>query len=334
MTSRYNTAIAVSALDPAEPVTMSKVFTLSNRASDKCPYCASSPSRSRSVQDYTGSSSLSIVECDPCGIAWQWPAAWAVAEGTAFFDESYSSQSDASASYFDVEKRAAVAKLQMDFVAATCPVAGRLLDIGAGVGTFVKEAVSRGWDAGGIELSRTAVQAALAAGVNVIESTINDLPADHLYDAISMWDVIEHIDDPLSILRGAYERLRPGGWLFVETGNYQSASLAATGSAWWLWQADHRWYFSPPSLSALLQGVGFSNLTLASNTFRPAFDASREPRSSLPTLLKAMVRRPLQARFAVARHVAIQQSWARWPRWAHLPIFAVAARKPPAAHGD
>ena len=307
---------------------MSSIFTLSNRASNVCPYCSSKPSRTCLVQDYTGTGKLSIVECDPCGIAWQWPVVWDVAEGTAFFNESYSGGDDLSKSYFDHDQRGAVARLQMDFVATICPKAGKLLDIGAGVGAFVREAASRGWDALGIDLSHVAVESAQGAGVTVIQGKVEDLPAGQTFDAITLWDVIEHVDDPLSLVRGVYERLRPGGRLFVETGNYQSASLAATGPDWWLWQADHRWYFSPPSLSALLEGSGFSNLELASTTFRPAFNKDREPKSSFPILIKSLIRRPLRACHTVARHFAIQESWARWPRWAYMPIITIAARKP------
>ena len=285
------------------------------------------------VRDYTGDGKLSIVECYSCGIAWQWPTAWDVAGGTAFFNKNYSGRDDLSRSYFDVEQRVEVAKLQMSFVVTTCKEPGKLLDIGAGVGVFVREAVSQGWDALGIDLSHVAADAAHSIGVNVMQATIEDLPAHHTFDVISMWDVIEHVDDPISLVRGAFERLRPGGWLFVETGNYQSASLAATGPDWWLWQADHRWYFSPPSLSALLEGIGFSNLALASTTFRPAFKADREPKSNWLRLLRALVRHPLRAHFAVSRHLAIREAWSKWPRWAYLPIFAIAAQKPFGEYG-
>lgn len=312
---------------------MSDLFKLSNRAINACPYCASAPTRTHKVRDYTGKGQLSIAECDRCGIAWQWPVAWDVAEGTAFFNQSYSGGDESSKSYFDTERRASVAKLQMDFVTATCSVPGKLLDIGAGVGSFVKEATSRGWDAAGIDLSKVAAESAQSAGVKVTQGAIDDLPLDHLFDAITLWDVIEHLDDPLSVVRSAFERIRPGGCLFVETGNFQSASLAATGPEWWLWQADHRWYFSPPSLSALLEGAGFSNLILATTTFRPTFRADREPRSSFLRLAKRLIRRPWHGRIEIERHFAIQKSWARWPRWVHMPIFSIAARKPLAKLG-
>ena len=307
---------------------MSNIFNLSNRVINACPFCAGNPSKTRLVKNYTGSGELHIVECDPCGIAWQWPVAWEVAEGTAFFNENYKNCDALSQSYFEVDQRAAVAKLQMNFVKATCEGPRKLLDIGAGIGVFVKEAALQGWDAVGLDLSHVAAESARSEGITVIQGTIDDMPVGHTFDSITMWDVIEHVDDPLCVVRSAFERLLPGGWLFVETGNYQSASLAATGSDWWLWQADHRWYFSPPSLSALLEGVGFSNLALASTTFRPAFEADREPKSSWQRLLKALVRHPLKARHAVSRHFAIQKAWERWPRWAYLPIFAIAAQKP------
>lgn len=314
-------------IDPKAIQAQAAVMTLSNREQNKCPFCAAMPSETCSVRDYTGNGELSIAECKPCGIAWQWPLAWSVAQGTAFFDEGYDRHGETRETYFDVVQRGDVARLQMNFVAATCPTGGTILDVGAGIGAFVKEAASRGWDAVGIELSHAAAQAAQATGVNVQQTRLDDLPVEHLFDAISLWDVIEHVEDPAAILEASFKRLKPGGWLFMETGNYQSASLAASGAQWWLWQADHRWYFSPQSLGALLRGVGFSRVDLASSTFRPAYNANREPKSSPIMLLKAIVRRPLKMRQTMSRHRAIRHSWAKWPAWAHLPIFALAARK-------
>lgn len=314
-------------LDSRSVQTNAAMMSLLNRERNQCPFCAAAPSTTRSVRDYTGTGELSIAECEPCGLAWQWPVAWSVDRGTAFFDASYEQHGESPQTYFDTAQRAQVAKLQMDFVVASCPARGAMLDVGAGTGAFVQEAASRGWDAMGIELSQVAVQTARSAGVNVQHIHLDELPAERLFDAICLWDMIEHVDDPPAILRAAFKRLRPGGWLFMETGNYQSASLAAFGREWWLWQADHRWYFSPQSLGALLQGLGFAHIDLAGSTFRPAYNAGREPKTSLTMLFKRMIRHPSRTREALARHRAIQHSWNQWSAWAHLPIFALAARK-------
>ena len=51
--------------------------------------------------------------------------------------------------------------------------------------------------------------------------------ADATYDIVTLWDVIEHVEDPLGLLISAMAHLRPGGWLVVETGNYQSADACS-----------------------------------------------------------------------------------------------------------
>ena len=60
-----------------------------------------------------------------------------------------------------------------------------------------------------------------------------------------------------------------GGYLVLETGNYQSAERIISESDWWAYQADHRWFFAPKILHSLMEAAGLVDITYADLVFRP-----------------------------------------------------------------
>ena len=98
------------------------------------------------------------------------------------------------------------------------PPPGRLLDIGAYTGVFVEIARRHGWDAWGLEPSHWAVSEARKQGLQMIEGTLEsvDLPAAS-FDLVTMWDVIEHVTDPLGEFARVRRLLKPNGVLAVHT---------------------------------------------------------------------------------------------------------------------
>jgi 2-polyprenyl-6-hydroxyphenyl methylase/3-demethylubiquinone-9 3-methyltransferase len=98
---------------------------------------------------------------------------------------------------------------------------GRVLDIGCGGGLFLAKMKEAGADVLGIELSDTrAFYAKSKYGFEVIKRPIEDeyWRAFHgTFDAVTLWDVIEHVNYPLATLRAAAEMLKPGGILLIDT---------------------------------------------------------------------------------------------------------------------
>jgi len=71
--------------------------------------------------------------------------------------------------------------------------------------------------------------------------------------------VIEHCEDPLGTLRRAFELLRPGGWLYVETPNIESAPASLCGRYWFgIDSPRHLWLFGPSTLQRCLEAAGFN----------------------------------------------------------------------------
>jgi 2-polyprenyl-3-methyl-5-hydroxy-6-metoxy-1,4-benzoquinol methylase len=98
----------------------------------------------------------------------------------------------------------------------------RLLDIGAGIGTFLAMARDEaGWNVTGTEVSRAAI--ALARQRHGIELLCGQ--ADHLtlpsaqFDTVTLWHVLEHVPSPSRLLRVCHDALAPGGLLVVAVPN-------------------------------------------------------------------------------------------------------------------
>jgi 2-polyprenyl-3-methyl-5-hydroxy-6-metoxy-1,4-benzoquinol methylase len=133
----------------------------------------------------------------------------------------------------------------------------RLLDVGAHVGVFVRVAQESGWDAWGLEPSRWAVEKGRTEGLNMIQGTLRDAELDaETFDAITMWDVVEHLLDPLEDLREIARLLKPGGVLCVHTIDIDSPFARLMGRRWpWLVEM-HNYFFSPKTLGAMVAEAG------------------------------------------------------------------------------
>jgi SAM-dependent methyltransferase len=139
------------------------------------------------------------------------------------------------------------------------PPVGRLLDVGAGRGRFVLSARAAGWDATGIEPSERGVSAAVAAGARVERAGIAQAVRDtDSIEVVTLWHVLEHLDDPLSGLGRIASWLRPGGTLLVGVPNLDSWQARIGGARWYhLDVPRHRVHFTVAGIEALLVRGGF-----------------------------------------------------------------------------
>lgn len=139
---------------------------------------------------------------------------------------------------------------------------GRLLDVGAYSGVFVETAAARGWDAWGLEPCRWALDLARSRGLNMIEGSLDTAAIEpRSFDVITMWDVIEHVTDPLAQLRLVHDLLKPDGLAVVHTMDLDSSFARIMGSRWpWLMEM-HIYYFSPRTLGRMAETAGLRVVT-------------------------------------------------------------------------
>lgn len=141
----------------------------------------------------------------------------------------------------------------------TGPGGGRqLLDVGCYTGVFVEVAAQRGWDAWGLEPSAWAIEIGRARGLKIVQGTLGSMNLPFgAFDVVTMWDVIEHLYDPMVDLQRVCELIRPGGWIVIHTMDIDSLLARVMGARWpWLMQM-HLYYFSRQTMATMLEEVGF-----------------------------------------------------------------------------
>ncbi len=164
-----------------------------------------------------------------------------------------------------VERRFRRSKKFLDQVASllnNAPAEIRLLDVGCSSGAFLGAAVRLGFQAEGVEPAARAAQTAQAAGLKVRQGLLQDAHfADAEFDAVTLFEVIEHLKEPLDLLGECRRILRPGGILLVGTGNAASWSTAAMGAHWEYFDISrhggHISFYTPASLAKLAGKAGF-----------------------------------------------------------------------------
>jgi SAM-dependent methyltransferase len=138
--------------------------------------------------------------------------------------------------------------------------ANRLVDVGSGTGSLVLRAHQAGWRAEGLEPDEAAVEAARSRGAPTMQGTVESL-AHEAYDVVTMNHVIEHVHDPVDVLRACCRALRPGGSLWLATPNIGSVGRRLLGTAWYGLDAPrHLTVFSADGLATALDAAGFTRV--------------------------------------------------------------------------
>ena len=160
-----------------------------------------------------------------------------------------------------------------------------LLDVGGGEGGFARAfADQRGGDALLVEPSAAAARAAPHPRVRVVQGRIQDADASlhGTFDAASLLDVLEHVEEPRELLQAVRPFIRPGGHLLVSVPNVGHWSVVrdlAQGRFDYLpvgvLCATHLRFFTERSLRELLHDTGFETVELrrAGPPLPPEFEA-------------------------------------------------------------
>jgi SAM-dependent methyltransferase len=110
----------------------------------------------------------------------------------------------------------------------------RVVDFGCFDGGFLQY-LGDGWAVAGIEPSSAAAGRARERGVRVLGPTIEAVGPGHAgaFDAVVIFDVMEHLSDPVGVLRSLAGLLAPGGIMLIETGNTEASHWRLAGSDYW-----------------------------------------------------------------------------------------------------
>jgi len=139
----------------------------------------------------------------------------------------------------------------------------RLLDVGCSSGALLRVAQTCGFEAYGAEPATQAARSASELGFEVFPGFVQDaeFPENH-FDVITLFEVIEHLLDPQSLLIEIQRILKPGGVLLIGTGNADSWTVDFMRADWEYFDirshGGHISFFNPKSMALLTTNCGFT----------------------------------------------------------------------------
>src|SRR3546814_167588 len=132
----------------------------------------------------------------------------------------------------------------------------KLLDVGAGSGILVEQAIEMGFDAAGVEPSQDLQHR--AAGLN-LGVRLGVLPHPELpgpFDVVTAIDVIEHVPAPVRLIEEIAAVMSDDGIAVIVTPDRKSIAARLMGWKWWHYRIAHVGYFDPRTLTQALSLAG------------------------------------------------------------------------------
>lgn len=258
-----------------------------------CPLCGAPSSAAEAVFEKLG---MKLVKCRACGLTYSRNVLREDLDRQLYID------SGSQTSYQDLKRNEAYATLEGlkcryivqrlgDFHASP----GRFLDIGPGNGRLLEAAAAAGWQTLGIEANRRFALACRERGAVILEGFFPEVLApDDRFDAIALLDVVEHLHEPLRMVRTAAERLAPRGVLIIQVPNIDSLLVQLEGARSTIFCHGHWSHFNLRTLEDLGRRAGLE--PLAAESIITEMDRIREfPVESVAATVRRVSRSELPA---------------------------------------
>jgi 2-polyprenyl-3-methyl-5-hydroxy-6-metoxy-1,4-benzoquinol methylase len=206
-----------------------------------------------------------VVECGRCGLVYVNPRLPAERIEEMYQEDYWSSDRAREFGYAEYLDDAPLYlrtyRLRSRVISRYKPRPGRLLDIGCAAGYFAAVMQEDGWDTTGIEISAPMVHYATETLrlPDIRRGDMLSVDTDRgSYDVVTLWDVIEHLEDPRAHLEAAREAAADDGILVLETQNVASRFARLLGRRWQHYKhEEHLYHFDPDSLTRLLKDAGW-----------------------------------------------------------------------------
>ena len=229
---------------------------MNNYLENQCEICGSESFDPKFIaydrNNKTTGQIFKIMECKGCGVNQTLPLP-DLAELSQYYPLPYYPTGYVSEKYYQSHiARFQLAKIKIIQAFAQT---GRLLDIGCGVGHFIRTALNQGYKAECVEFSET------AAAVGRERWNLQIVSGDFLssqfmpesFDIITLWQVFEHLREPRSVLCKIYKLLKPNGLLVIAVPNFASVQARVFRNRWYhLDVPRHLFHYSPESLVKIL----------------------------------------------------------------------------------
>jgi SAM-dependent methyltransferase len=221
---------------------------------DSCPVCSNHDRRTiyKKARDPITGDCFQVVECSECGMVRTTPVPDCL---DRYYPPRYRGYGPIVARVLST-----LYKLRVSRWARRKPGGGSVLEIGCGSGLMLAAFRQCGWRVLGLERNEAVAEIGRRSlGVEIVSSPVEALPHDAQFDLIIMFQVLEHIADPIGLLRACVKRLAPGGFLITNVPNFSSWQSKFAGAKWFhLDVPRHLNHFTPQTLDATLNRAGLS----------------------------------------------------------------------------
>lgn len=223
-----------------------------------CNVCGSD-----NIKFFAEKDSFKLYKCKKCGLIFVWPMPENLKD---LYSQDYFGGAKHGFGYVNYEEdksaMTSTFKFYLERIEKFSPQKGKMLDVGAATGFFIRLALERGWEASGIEISDYAVNIARKKDLNVISGTLENANFNpEIFDVVTLWDVIEHFSDPKFQLLLARNLLKNNGVIAINTPDAGSFIAKILGRHWHLLvPPEHLVIFNQKNLSLLLKSCGFDVL--------------------------------------------------------------------------
>ncbi len=206
--------------------------------------------------------------CASCGLGYTSPRLCGDRIHELYDDGYFNSEQNETFGYADYEKDLAAYertfRRKLRVIGPHCPAApASVLEVGCAGGAFLKVMEDRGHEVWGVELAPGMLDAARARYgferlfLGRFDEAAPQLPSGG-FGMVAMFDVVEHVPDPVRELRLAHDLLAPDGVLVLQTQDVMSRTRKVMGRRWHHFkQLEHIYHFSPGTLKELLERAGF-----------------------------------------------------------------------------
>ena len=233
---------------------------------DKCPLCNSKEigKRFACVDRFATGEQFDIVECAGCGLVFTRNFPDEKEIGRYYESPSYISHSNTSKGVvnrvYHIVRRIMLRRKARRVEMLTNLKNGKLLDYGAGTGHFARLMQSRGWKVTAIEKSNKARELALREfGFEMLSvEALAEIKEKEL-DVVTMWHVMEHIQEPGRMWDELHRTLADNGVAIVAVPNCSSYDAQKYKQHWAAYDVPrHLWHFTPKTIALWAGKHGFT----------------------------------------------------------------------------